>query len=142
MGKIDEVTDSFDDELLGNEIFSEAGNNATSMDITNKNKSNDVIRKMVEKTRSVNECATDAFINEMYESCSRGEITIEERETKIEDYKYRNIFESFIDDSLNPTALESFDMICNGLYMKESTGEITVDKREELIQKARELYLL
>lgn len=88
---------------------------------------------------NVNESA----IKSLYEACQNGEITIEEREEKINTLKINSFFESIIEESGDDclTVVEYFDTIKSSLYVKEAAGEISMEQREELIQKAREIYL-
>lgn len=63
----------------------------------------------------------DAEITELYESCNRGEITLEEREDRIKDLKDNSFFENAITDPIYfESALSIIDDILKKQKMKKS----------------------
>ena len=80
----------------------------------------------------------------LYEACSNGEITIQEREELLSELKEELFYtEETIDATIseeneNLTKQEKFDKIKKELYRKCSDNEISVEEREDLINKAKE----
>ena len=78
----------------------------------------------------------------IYESCHRGEITVEEREellSELEDKRYVN--EAIEVEESVVTNYEKFGKVAEVLYERCANGEITVEDRENLLAKAKEMIL-
>lgn len=78
------------------------------------------------------------LVRELYEACSEGKITVEEREGLINRMDGNLILSGEldrIDHSL--MAREKYDAVVKALYEKCQNGEISVDDRERLIEKAK-----
>lgn len=92
-----------------------------------------------EQAKTVKESAEykDA-VKELYESCSAGKITIEEREELLAELD-KNVMVADeiarVDNSM--MAKEKYDAVVKALYARCQAGEITVDERELLIEKAK-----
>ena len=79
----------------------------------------------------------------LYEACSNGEITIQEREELLSELKEELFYteetiDATISEDENLTKQEKFDKIKKELYRKCSDNEISVEEREDLINKAKE----
>lgn len=81
----------------------------------------------------------------IYEACSKGEITLEEREELLQNLKDRQyLSEAYTDDEvlLEEEGLsnkEKFEKVRSVLYERCSKGELTVEQRESLIMKAKDM---
>lgn len=80
----------------------------------------------------------------IYESCKKGEITVEEREELLHELqnKYYLLEASRCDESFMEETLlsnkEKFEKVRTVLYERCKKGELTVEERENLISKAKE----
>lgn len=81
----------------------------------------------------------------IYEACSKGEITVEEREELLQNLKDRlYLSEAYTDDEVlleeeGLSKKEKFEKVRSVLYERCSKGELTVEQRESLIIKAKEM---
>ena len=85
----------------------------------------------------------DLLISVIYERCSCGEISIEERENLIDDVKEKYIRENTIieDVEIDEDVLDKINMFKEAVYEKYSNGEITLEEREELIDRVQKEFI-
>lgn len=85
----------------------------------------------------------DLLISVIYERCSCGEISIEERENLIDDVKEKYIRENTIieDVEIDEDVLDKINMFKEAVYEKYSNGEITLEEREELIDRVHKEFI-
>lgn len=92
----------------------------------------------------------DNLVTVLYERCSKGEISVEQRELLIQKANSAFVAESTektveeetpVVETQELTAKEKYDRIKTMVYEKCTNGEITVDQREELLEKARDRFL-
>ena len=96
------------------------------------------------KEKAVKE--SEDFINarkSIYESCNRGEISLDEREDLLQDLNRKMMVQESEDISIEngSTNKQKFDSVCRSIYERCSNGEITLNEREILIDKARAMFL-
>ena len=95
------------------------------------------------KTAVAKESAKLAPIKKaLYESCNRGEITIQEREELLKKFRDKYYITEKTDIAVNESGVsrkEKFDKVRTILYERCNNGELTVEERENLIYKAKEM---
>lgn len=77
-------------------------------------------------------------VKTLYESCSEGKITLDEREELLAQLNTNAVLGDEIarvDNSM--IAKEKYDAVAKALYKRCQDGEITVDEREQLLDKAK-----
>lgn len=92
----------------------------------------------------------DAIITSLYERCSKGEISVAQRESLIQ--KTNSMFiatestkEPVVDTvneekQLEISPMDKYDLFKESVYQKCAKGEITLENREELLAKARDKF--
>lgn len=89
----------------------------------------------------------DKIITTLYERCSKGEISCEQRETLIR--KTNSMFvvsesterpETTVNNTKELSPKEKYNAVKSAVYTKHSNGEITLEQREELLEKARDRF--
>jgi hypothetical protein len=99
----------------------------------------------------------DTIVSVLYEKCSNGEISLNQRELLIRKANNMLITESSIDSDNSSASIEfmesavesekselspkeKYKMFKECVYTKCAKGEITVEMRESLLEKAREKF--
>ncbi len=104
------------------------------------------IKEQEKKDKAVEESANyRAAKYALYEACSKGEITIEEREELFKDLQdkfYVKERTSDITEKSGITNKQKFDEVRRVLYERCNAGEITIEERESLITKAHNMIFV
>jgi hypothetical protein len=78
------------------------------------------------------------LVKELYEACSEGKITLEEREELLSRMNGNQVLSGELDRIDNSLmAREKYDAVVKALYEKCQAGEISVEDRARLIEKAK-----
>ena len=103
-------------------------------------------KEAAKKDKAVEESANfKAAKYALYEACSKGEITIEEREELFKDLQdkfYVKEQTSEIAEKSDITNKQKFDEVRRVLYERCNAGEITIEERESLITKAHNMIFV
>lgn len=96
---------------------------------------------------SLTKVERDRLVDEFYNRCSNGEISINQRELLITKVNSEIDISSFMESTKEPSMgmkerKEKFDDIKNRLYTDWKNGKITFEQREELILKAKDKLLM
>lgn len=104
------------------------------------------IKEQKKKDKAVEESANYRAVKyALYEACSKGEITIEEREELFKDLQdkfYVKEQTSNITEKSGITNKQKFDEVRRVLYERCNAGEITIEERESLITKAHNMIFV
>lgn len=107
---------------------------------------NEEKKEQKQKNKAVEESANfKAAKYALYEACSKGEITIEEREELFKDLQdkfYVKEQTSEITEKSGITNKQKFDEVRRVLYERCNAGEITIEERESLITKAHNMIFV
>ena len=96
---------------------------------------------------SLTKVERDRLVDEFYNRCSNGEISINQRELLITKVNSEIDISSFMESTKEPSMSmkerkEKFDDIKNRLYTDWKNGKITFEQREELVLKAKDKLLM
>ena len=96
---------------------------------------------------SLTKVERDRLVDEFYNRCSNGEISINQRELLITKINSEIDISSFMESTKEPSMSmkerkEKFDDIKNRLYTDWKNGKITFEQREELVLKAKDKLLM
>lgn len=96
---------------------------------------------------SLTKIERDRLVDEFYNRCSNGEISINQRELLITKVNSEMDISSFMESTSKPfmsmeDRKEKFDAIKDRLYSDWKSGKITLEQREELLLRAKDTILM